>query len=241
VGARPLTGWSDESYTQRDYWVAVAVADQAQKTALEISFAAIRAEASRIWGLRTDAEFHARDIMQGWGDWKVLQGRVGDAASLCRRLLRAIVDSGVRIAVQGVDVVRLNLRFQYPALPHEVAARRALEQIDQWCAKDGSGPVALIADETGDNPSMASLFDRIIDGASPAVSSGYPRPLAHVARPVTLTSSARHDGVQAADLAVHIVRRHIEETAADPRARKLARSLYHTLSPAIAYQSKWRP
>jgi hypothetical protein len=241
VEAKPLTGWSDESYTQRDYWVAVVVADDAQKTALETSFSEIRAEVAERWGLPSDVEFHAHDIMQGWRDWEVFQGRFGDAVSLCRRLLNAVADSGVRIALQGVDVVRLNLRFQYPALPHEVAARRALEQVDQWCAHDGGGPVTLIADETGDNPSMTSLFDRIIDGTSLAVSSGYPRPLTHLTRPVALVSSARHDGVQAADLAVHIVRRHIEETTAAPRARKLARSLYHTLSPAIAYESKWRP
>jgi len=96
--------------------------------------------------------------MQGWGDWAVFQGRIGDAATLYRRLLTAIVSSGVRIAIQGVDVVRLNLRFQYPAIPHEIAARRALEQVDQWCATDGSGPVSIISDETGDSPSMMKLW-----------------------------------------------------------------------------------
>jgi len=85
------------------------------------------------------------------------------------------------------------------------------------------------------------LFDRAIDGTSLAASSAYPHPLTHIAQPVTLVSSAQYAGVQAADLAVHIIRRHIEEVTASPRARKLARSLYHTLAPAITYEGKWRP
>jgi hypothetical protein len=236
-----LTGWVDESYSQRDYWVAVVVGDASQTVALEDRFSALRAEMAATWDLPTDVEFHAHDIMQGWGDWSVFQGRVGDAASLYRRLLEAIAESGVRIAVQGVDVVRLNLRFQYPAAPHEAAARRALEQIDQWCAGGQSGQVSILSDETGDGPYMTRLFDRVIDGTSLAASSAYPHALTHIKRPVSLVSSAKHDGVQAADLVVHIVRRHLEETAAAPRAARLARSLYRVIAPSLTYQDKWRP
>lgn len=230
-------GFADESYSQHDYYVAVTVTDHTQKTALEAGFAALREEAAEKLGVPADIEFHAYDIMQGCGEWEALRGRIGDAASLYRKLLKAIVDSGARIAIQGVDIAELAARFDKPPYPHEAAARLAFEQVDQWCADAGVDTVEVTADEISSDPRFAhDMFNRVIDGTTIAASPQCPGPLRHIAQPVALVSSRDSDGVQAADLACHIVRRHFEQTSAAPRAVKLARSLYHTLLPALAYQ-----
>jgi hypothetical protein len=74
-----------------------------------------------------------------------------------------------------------------------------------------------------------------------AASSAHPGPLQHIAGPVQLVDSTGHSGVQAADLVAHIVRRHIEETTTAASSRRLARSLYHTILPAVEHCAKWRP
>jgi hypothetical protein len=79
-----------------DAWAADAarssvVTNEAQQAALATQFAVLRQEAVLKWGVSPDVEFHAHDIMQGSGGWAVLRGRVGDAASPYRKLLKAIV------------------------------------------------------------------------------------------------------------------------------------------------------
>jgi hypothetical protein len=125
--------------------------------------------------------FHAHDIMQGRGAWSPLLGRVGDAASLYRKLLGAIVDCGARIAMQGVDVVGLKHRFQYPAASYEVAARRALEQVNLWCEAEDIVSANAVADEIGpDHERATTAFRRIIDGTTLAASSAHPGRLSRV-------------------------------------------------------------
>lgn len=237
-----MTVFIDESYTSRDYYVAALLVDDEQKAVLEARFQELRQEARFKWKVPDDIEFHAHELMQGRGPWLPLLGRVGDAASLYRKLLKAIVDSGARIAVQSVDIVRLNLRFQYPATPYEVAVRRALEQVNLWCKQDGLGMAQIIADDIGQDYERASAaFRRIVDGTNPAASAAHPGRLAQIKESVILANSSEVTGVQAADLVVHIVRRHLEETDAAPQARRLARSLHNILQPALRYSTKWRP
>ena len=231
----------DESYSNRDYYVAAMLATDAQAADIEQRFQVIRQDARFKWGMPDDIEFHAYDIMQGKGQWHAFYGRVGDAAALYRRLLKAIVDSEAQVAVQGVDVGRLNLRFQYPATPYEVVVRRALEQVNLWCEGASPGQARVFADSVRPdlNPATAA-FRRAIDGSTLAASSTHPGPLTAIG-PVTLVESKDYSGVQAADLAAHIVRRHLEQTNASATARRLARSLYNTLEPALRYSAKWRP
>jgi hypothetical protein len=237
----PVSIFIDESYSNRDYYVGAVLMTADQVADLESRFEEIRQFARFKWGVPDKVEFHAYDIMQGKNDWRVMYGRVGDAASLYGKLLRAIVASGARVAVQGVDVVRLNLRFQYPATPYEVVCRRALEQIHSWCEQDGLDAVPVFADSVRpDLGAATAAFKRITDGTSLAASSGRPGPLARIGT-VNLVESCDHSGVQAADLAAHIVRRYLEEVKAAPAARRLARSLCNTLEPALKYSAKWRP
>jgi hypothetical protein len=242
VPEKPPTVYIDESYSDRDYYVAALLVASGQSTDLEARFQALRQDARLRWGVPGDVEFHAHDMMQGRGAWSPLLGRVGDAASLYRRLLEAVVGSGARIAVQAVDVVRLKHRFQYPAAPYEVAARRALEQVNLWCEEDQAGPALVVADEIGPDPGRAAqAFRRIIDGTTLAASSAHPGALARVAEPVSLVESSGHTGVQAADLVAYIVRRQAEGVAASPQARRLAQSLRNVLTPAVRYSAKWMP
>jgi hypothetical protein len=230
-------GFADESYGQHDYYVAIVVTGQAQEAALKAGFDALRKEAAQKWKVPSDVEFHAYDIMQGCDDWKVLRGRVGDAASLYRKLLKVIVASGAKVAIEGVGIADLAEEYDNPPYAHEAAARLALEQVDQWCADAGVSAVEITADEISSDMRFATdVFNRAIDGTTVAASDEHPGSLGHVAQPIALVSSASSDGVQAADLVAHIVRRHFEETSAAPRAVKLARSLYHTLLPALTYR-----
>ncbi|MFV0432598.1 MAG: DUF3800 domain-containing protein [Leucobacter sp.] len=242
-GSGGLTAFVDESYSDRDYWIAAVVVDSEQFVRLSDGFSALRTEAAARWGVPTDVEFHAHDIMQGRGPWSPLLGRVGDAATLYRRLLRTVVDSGAQIAVQGVDVVRLQLRFQYPAAPHEVTLRGALEQVNSWPdSSGGSELIRVVCDEVGMNQTQAQqMIARVTEGTSLAASSGWPGVLDRITPSVNYVSSAVHDGVQAADLVAHIVRRDVEETAASTPARRLARSLHNSLAPALRHEFKWRP
>jgi hypothetical protein len=236
------TVFIDESYSKRDYYVAALLATGSQQAILDARFQELRRGARFKWGVPDDVEFHAHDIMQGRGPWSALLGRVGDAASLYRNVLRAVVDSGVKVAIQGVDVVRLNLRFQYPAAPYETAARRALEQVNLWCEQDDIHRVEIVADEIGpDLRRSQAAFARIVDGTTLAASSTHPGPLTHISGPISLVESRLHSGVQAADMVAHIVRRHLEETGAAPPARRLARSLHNTICPALGHCGKWRP
>ncbi|MDR1512822.1 MAG: DUF3800 domain-containing protein [Propionibacteriaceae bacterium] len=230
----------DESYSNQNYYVAVVVVTPSQQRSLSDTFAALREDAAKKFGTPPDVEFHAYDIMQGQGAWSMLRGRVGDAASLYRRLLKAIVGSGAQAAIQSVDRTVLAQQFD-PELPaHEAAVRLVLEQVDQWRENAHAGQVRIVSDEISSDIAFATdLFARAISGTSGAAVLGRPGPLSNIAQPARLVSSADYDGVQAADLIAHIARRHFERTTAAPRAVQLARSLYHTVMPAVAYQARW--
>jgi hypothetical protein len=160
-------GFADESYGPHDYYVAVVVTDEAQQAALDAGFAALRQEAAEKWGVSPDIEFHAYDIMQGSDDWAMLRGRVGDAASLYRKLLKTVVDSGAKVAIQGVDTAALAARFENPPYAHEAAARLALEQVDRWCEQAGVGTIDITADEISSDTRFATdVFNRAIDGTT---------------------------------------------------------------------------
>jgi hypothetical protein len=218
----------------------VVLLDPAQQQSLTASFKALRQRAADMFGTPVDIEFHGYDIMQGDGDWSMLRGRVGEAATLYMRLLEAIVGSGARAAIQSVDTIGLAKRFQPRLSAHEAAVRLVLEQVNQWMQGAGNGLARLVSDEiSADRAFAADLFDRAITGASRAASLGCVGTLDRIAQPVRLVSSALCEGVQAADLIAHIARRHFEETSATPKAKRLARRLYHTIMPAVAYQAKW--
>ncbi|MGB3602762.1 MAG: DUF3800 domain-containing protein [Gordonia sp. (in: high G+C Gram-positive bacteria)] len=228
----------DESYGsgQADYYVAAVTVTAKQLTKLVDDINALRAEVMEKLGVPPNVELHGHEIMQGKGGWSALKGQVHESVWICRRVLQAVVNSGARIHMQGVDVPRLNARYRYPDSPYQVSLRHALERVHDQCI-NSSVRSTVVADILDESAAAAA----VIAGYTRAATPGFrPTRLCHI-EPMQYVDSRTNIGVQVADIVAYTLRRHIEETSAHPKAKKAARQLYLTAAPAIATVRKWSP
>ncbi len=227
----------DESYGENDYYVGGIVVTDAQLDVLESRLVKVRAAAVSTFGLTDDVELHAHEIMHGQGEWACMLGQVHESVYLCRQVVRAVVDSGADIHLQGVDVARLKGRYRYPGTPYAVCLRHLLERVQDRCDKSGE-----LSTVTADILDESDTAVRVIAGYETRSTPGYrPTKLSSIVHPINYVDSRTSLGVQAADVVTYMLRRHLEVTDAHPRALKAARSIYNTMRPSLRTCRKWEP
>ncbi|GGK64637.1 DUF3800 domain-containing protein [Nocardia camponoti] len=212
----------DESYGKDHYYVGGIVFTADQVRTLENSLMDLKKAAALKFPELGDVdslEFHAHRIMQGQNEWKPLLGRPHEGVWICRSIIHAVVNAGGRIHLQGVDVARLNALYRYPDTPYRVSLRHLLERVNEHCETAGmtTKVTADILDEHGEATAAIAGYVR-------RPTPGYrPTRLAMIEQPLTYVDSSSSLGVQAADVVTYVLRRHLEEKTAHPKAQKAAR------------------
>ncbi|MFE3060680.1 DUF3800 domain-containing protein [Nocardia sp. NPDC059239] len=230
----------DESYGNEDhYYVGGIVLDSEQLQQLEQALDVLKKSVADKFpeiGHPDDIEFHAHRIMHGKDEWTCLDGRVHESVWVCRSVIHAVVNSGARIHLQGVDVARLNARYRYPDSPYRISLRHLLERVNDWCLTLGQR-TTITADILDEHREAQAA----IDGFTRRRTPGYrPRVLTHI-EPIQYVDSAGCLGVQAADVVTYMLRRHLEEHNAHPKARKAARQMFNAIQPNLDSCRKWLP
>ncbi|MHD0142291.1 DUF3800 domain-containing protein [Corynebacterium diphtheriae] len=182
-------------------------------------------------------EFHGHALMNGLDDWADLAGKFGSSFSIYQKVMHAIQNSGARVYLEGVDVNRLNARYRYPDNPHEVTLRHLLERVNEYCAQQGE-KYKIIADTVP----QEDAFNAAIQMFTRLDTPGYrAQQLYCVEGDIEFVDSRANRGVQAADMAAYILRRHMEEDKATKSSRKATNRLVKSLGKAVVYQRKWLP
>ncbi|MBD2764224.1 DUF3800 domain-containing protein [Kocuria sp. cx-455] len=190
------------------------------------------------YGIDPETEFHGHRVMQGRAPWQCMHGQVHEAVWVYREFFKRVVASGVLVYMEGVDVARLNARYKYPDPPYEITLRHLLENVNAH-ARSAKDEVYVVADNIQDK----ALYSAAIEGYTRTGTPGYKfSTLQHIQQPIRFRDSHTEMGLQAADMVVYLMRRHLEpELGQSTRARRATRSLYGTLEPAIASCRKWYP
>lgn len=182
-------------------------------------------------------EFHGHSLMNGLDDWQPLKDNFGASVRIYQKVLHAIQNSGARVYLEGVAVNRLNARYRYPDSPHEIALRHLLERVNEYCASSG-----VMCKVIADMVPQQEDFNEAIQGFTRVSTPGYRSQKLHcVEGDIEFVDSRSSWGVQAADMAVYILRRQREEPFASKSARKANNRLVKALGSAVVYQRKWVP
>lgn len=227
----------DESYQRGHYYVAGVLVDEKQSKTLATRLDELADGVRERNNWPAPPEFHGHALMNGLDDWKSLNGNFGACVNIYQKVLHAIQNSGARVYLEGVDVNRLNARYKYPDSPHEVALRRTLERVNEYCALNGK-MCKVIADMVPQQDN----FNEAIQGFTRVGTPGYrSQKLLCVDGDIEFVDSRESRGVQAADMSVYILRRHREETSASKSARRANARLVKALGPALVHERKWIP
>lgn len=227
----------DESYGDDHYYVAGVLADEHVLADLTRRLDALAEDLADRYGLTAPVEFHAHEIMSATGAWKPLKSDVGTRIAILRKALLETAESGVKIFIEGVDVKRLRARYRYPDSPYEVSLRHLLERVDLRCATYGHTCTV-----EADMISKQSDFVEAIEGYQRTRTPGYrPSKLERIVSPITYIDSKTSRGIQAADMAVYIHRRHHEHIGGSANARRATARMAKIVERATCHARKWIP
>lgn len=236
-----LLAYLDESYSADFYSIGAVVADPEAWEEIEHGLAEVVAYAAATYGTDPAAELHGHELMGGSGGWKALRGKHREAADVYLRAVRVLRASSASILFRGVDVVRLNARYKYPALPHGVVLGHLLERIDDEAARRGAphDSVIVLCDQVGTQIEHRREFSMFRAGGTP----GYrPSQLRHLSEPLNFVDSSAVLGVQAADLVTYLYRRReVVPVERHRAAQRTMNQLWHTMSPLIRHRWVWLP
>lgn len=227
----------DESYQQDHYYIAGVLVTDKQRTTLESRMDDLAESVRARNGWSAAPEFHAHALMNGLDDWAAFRGNFGRSVAEYQKVMHAIQNSGARVYLEGVDVNRLNARYKYPDSPHEVSLRHLLERVNEQCAKEGI-QYKVVADSVPEQDNFNEAIQNFARWGTPGYKS---QRLLCVDGDIRFVDSRTSRGVQAADMAAYILRRHREEVSASKAARKASKRLVKAMGPALVYQRKWMP
>ncbi|MFR4189218.1 MAG: DUF3800 domain-containing protein [Corynebacterium variabile] len=227
----------DESYGDDHYYVAGVLADDQALANLTRRLDALAEDLAEQYGLEAPVEFHAHEIMNGKKKWKPLNGNTAARVSILRRALLEVEASGVKICIEGVDVKRLRTRYRYPDPPYEISLRHLLERVDARCVQYGHMCVveADMIDKKND-------FIEAIAGYQRTNTPGYrPSQLGSIVSPISYIDSRSSRGIQAADMAVYVYRRHNEHVGGSAKSRRATARLAAIVARSTFHVRKWLP
>ncbi len=227
----------DESYQRDHYYVAGVLVNEKQESILieRLDSLADHAQARNHW--EHSPEFHGHALMNGLDDWTDLREHFGACITIYQSVMHAIQNSGAKVFLEGVDVRRLNARYRYPQSPHEVTLRHLLERVNEYCASSGNR-CQVIADTVPGQDEFNESIQWFTEIETPGFRS---QRLLCVEGNIHFVDSRTSRGIQAADMAVYILRRHREENHGSKSAARATRRLMKALGPALVHERKWIP
>ena len=211
--------------------------DETHLRALEAAITAAKAYAEG-FGVSSDAELHAYELMSGKGAWKPIRNAHRAAFAIYKHAI-AELDAvpTARMFIEGVDIPLLNKRYKYPYHPHRITLQHLLEAINEFAIREGER-VVVIADEVQDQEAHRTRAENYqLVGTGGFKSSK----LGRIDMPITFGSSARSPGLQASDLVIYLYRRIDAHTETDPRAAQSAKELWADLRPIWGNVRRWDP
>ncbi|MWV59924.1 DUF3800 domain-containing protein [Rathayibacter sp. VKM Ac-2754] len=236
-----LIAYVDESYNQDYYFIGAAVTTKEKWDELEREYQHLRQRVTAEPGVRLDVEFHGHELMGGSGDWKPLRGKHREAADIYAAALAIARSAGVHYLFRGVDVQRLNTRYQLRRKPHGIVLQHLLERINDYrrdCFSSDHGKVVVVADEIATQEDHRRQFESYQLLGTPGYRSSK---LDLISAPIHFASSKDTGGLQTADLAVYLHRRRKTVMEIHPKSAKTMTRLGGVLDDSTSHDRVWTP
>ncbi len=232
-----LLAYVDESYTKTHYWMAAVLCTDDTLAPLGAALDACVAQAAASYeGISPTAELHGYDLFHGTRDWAPLKtlarARIGAYAAAAK----AIGDSGAEIIIRGVDIVRLQRRYNWPDHPHAVVLAHILERIDD-VARQRDQYALVIADEID----QAIEYRRHLWHFQRYATGGYrSRQLRRIVDTIHFAPSSASRLVQAADLVAYLHQRR-EASIDPPQAVRANDQIWGHVEGRLLHRHCWLP
>ena len=231
-----LLAYLDESSSATRYYIGALMVDESAALPLIEALDKIMNDTAAAYPqLDPGTELHAHELVNSKGKWGPMKNLLRVRIKVFELVLRAIVQHGAHLIVEGIDVTRLHERYASPDNPHTLALmfitereneyaqacdQRALMIADEVDHRDEHRRNLWVAQRSGTWGYRAQKIDRVVD---------------------TLHFAPSHTSrlLQAADVATFLYRRRATHTEADPPAEREWARLYEILRPAIARARCW--
>lgn len=229
----------DESQQNDHYFVAAALGHVRDWQTASSCLDAVRASASEVYGTPRDAEFHGHPLMNGRDDWKALRTRYREAGNTYLRALSVLDDLDISFFIRGVDVRRLNARYRYPDLPHELCMRHVLERLDSYATAHQIPGIRIVSDVTSEERALQHSLHLSHEYGT----RGYrPSKLERICAPIEFMDSSETDGLQIVDLALYIKQREFHTPQErNSKAEAMRRRLLGKIDPKVIVNQVWKP
>jgi hypothetical protein len=214
----------DESYDRSRLVLGVVMVDAASARHIREGLDDVVRDAHGRHGVRTDAEIHAHELIQGSGMWSPLRGRVRARIRLLNAAVEVVAASSASLVVSSVEPGPGNSPIA-SAVAVSSAYSRALQSavrlIDDQCVREDVH-VALIADDVVDQDlHRRSLLTSEVTGRSLVASLRASRLVD------TLYFGPSHASrlLQAADICAYVFRREMATRGSDDLAARTVHAM----------------
>lgn len=234
-----LVAFIDESYPQQmtKYCVSAVVLDMVSLFNLGDEFRSVSSYVAGAHNIPVGTELHAHPLMQGRKGWQALAGKHRAQTQVYIRVLKAIVDSGAKVFIEGLDVEAQKARYSNPFPPHRVTLSHVLERVNDYAAARGE-EVLVVADEVPEQEEHAASMALYSLIGTPGYRSST---LPQILQPVRFDDSCFHHGLQAADFVAYLYNRLISVTETSEAAEKAKARMWEALLPAVNHVRLWTP
>ena len=231
-----LLAYADESFSKRFFFIVAVIATPEQvkslSDALDDYVNLLAAEHAEIRG---HEELHGYEVFHGNAGWTVLGAR--QRVKVFIDVFRIIAESGVRIAIRGLDIAAQRKRYSNPHPPYSVVLTKIFEKI-QSVASQEDDLALLICDEYHEDDRHRKLLTSYRKWRTPTSSS---MKIDRIIDTIHFTPSHESRLIQAADMIAFVRLRRSTITSPDPREATAIKNLWESISNQIIVDYIWSP
>ena len=231
-----LLAYVDESFSKKYFYMVAlsATPEQVRNLTQELD-AYVRSLASKHDTLAPREELHGYWVFHGKGAWSHLFPR--QRVQVFREVFKLIADSGVRIAIRGLDVPAQEARYPTPFPPYSVVLTKILEKV-QSVAKSDDTLALVICDEYREDDRHRRLLASYREWQTP---TSTPMKLDRIIDTIHFTPSHESRIIQATDMIAFITSRSSAVSSPNPREATAIQDLWSTISDQILVHYVWTP
>jgi hypothetical protein len=233
-----LLTYVDESYDKSNYWITALIVPEREARSLTAALDAVVAKAFMAWpALSLRAELHGHALFHGKDDWTPVETRPRVRIGVYNDAFAALADHDVQIIQRGVNIRRLNARYDYPDHPHAVVLAHLLERVDEYADRMDEWAI-VIADEIDE----AAIYRQNLWHFQQYATPGYrARRIERIVDTIHFAPSSASRLLQAADLISYMNFRMLSNADRDDRAIAANTALWSRLNGKIYHHRCWHP
>lgn len=226
----------DESFNKKLFYMAALIATPEQVQSLTDELDEYVLELSeRYPTIAAREELHGHEIFHGKSGWQRLYPR--QQVRVFMDVFDIIADSGVKIAVRGLDIEAQKQKYRDPYPPYTVVLTKILEKV-QSLSKAADSLALVICDEYHEDDRHRKLLANYRQWSTPTSTS---MKLDRIIDTIHFTPSHESRMIQATDMVAFIRLRRSIASGRDSREVAAMTKLWDKIAKCVVVDYVWRP